>query len=132
MCQLHGERTKLENFISVKIICTTSLSNSFNFFFQGVTRMLLTKIPFYKDVILISFACEHCGYHNNEIQSGGKIEEKGIRIRLNVEDVEDLNRTIVKSDFTAITIPELEFEIPSGSQKGGKPPIIHHQQSFHK
>lgn len=81
--------------------------------------MLLTKIPFYKDVILISFECEHCGYHNNEIQSGGRVEEKGIRIRLKVENIDDLNRTLVKSDFTSISIPELEFEVPAGSQKGG-------------
>lgn len=84
-----------------------------------MTRMLLTKIPFYKDVILISFDCEHCGYQNNEIQSGGKVEEKGIRIRLRVENIDDLNRTLVKSDFTSIKIPELDFEIPARSQKGG-------------
>lgn len=81
--------------------------------------MLLTKIPFYKDVILISFECEHCGFKNNEIQSGNKVEERGIRIVINVKNVEDLNRTLVKSDFTSIKIPELEFEIPANSQNGG-------------
>ncbi|XP_065222269.1 zinc finger protein ZPR1 [Planococcus citri] len=85
---------------------------------NGMTRMLLTKIPFYKDVILMSFDCEHCGYQNNEIQSGGRVEEKGVRIRLKVENAEDLNRTLVKSDHTSVKIPELDFEIPSGSQKG--------------
>lgn len=81
--------------------------------------MLLTKIPFYKDVILISFECK-CGYRNNEIQSGDRIEEKGVRITLNVRTPEDLNRTVVKSDFTSIKIPELDFEIPANSQKGGQ------------
>ena len=88
--------------------------------FQGTTRLLLTKIPFYKDVILMSFECEHCGHQNNEIQSGGKVEEKGIRIKLKAETEDDLNRTLVKSDFTSVTIPELDFEIPANSQKGGK------------
>ncbi|KAK7602982.1 hypothetical protein V9T40_002981 [Parthenolecanium corni] len=85
---------------------------------NGVTRLLLTKIPFYKDVIIMSFKCEHCGYQNNEIQSGGRIEEKGIRINLHVQTMDDLNRVLVKSDFTSIKIPELDFEIPANSQKG--------------
>lgn len=67
----------------------------------------------------MSFKCEHCGYQNNEIQSGGRIEEKGIRINLHVQTMDDLNRVLVKSDFTSIKIPELDFEIPANSQKGG-------------
>ncbi|XP_034941331.1 zinc finger protein ZPR1 [Chelonus insularis] len=85
---------------------------------NGITRLLLTKIPHYKDVILMSFDCEHCGFQNNEIQSGGKIQDKGIRIQLNVTNESDLNRQVVKSDYTSIKIPELDFEIPSQSQKG--------------
>lgn len=85
---------------------------------QGITRLLLTKIPHYKDVVLMSFECEHCGYQNNEIQSGGKIAEKGIRITLQVATPRDLNRQVVKSDYTGIRIPHLDFEIPAQSQKG--------------
>lgn len=87
--------------------------------FQGITRMLLTKIPFYKEVVIISFDCADCGYSNNEIQSASRIEEKGIRITLSVENMEDLNRQVVKSDYTAIKLPVIDFEIPSQSQKGG-------------
>ncbi|KYN28845.1 PREDICTED: zinc finger protein ZPR1 [Trachymyrmex cornetzi] len=85
---------------------------------NGITRLLLTKIPHYKDVVLMSFECEHCGYQNNEIQSGGKIAEKGIKITLQVVMSQDLNRQVVKSDYTSIHIPHLDFEIPSQSQKG--------------
>lgn len=28
---------------------------------QGITRLLLTYIPYFKEVIVISFRCEHCG-----------------------------------------------------------------------
>lgn len=28
---------------------------------QGTTRLLLTKIPFFREVILMSFSCPHCG-----------------------------------------------------------------------
>ncbi|CAG9764821.1 unnamed protein product [Ceutorhynchus assimilis] len=86
---------------------------------NGYTRLLLTKIPFYKEVVLMSFHCEACGYQNNEIQSGSIIPEKGIKITLTVKDKRDLNRQLVKSDHTCVKIPELNFEIPSQSQKGG-------------
>lgn len=84
-----------------------------------MTKLLLTKIPFYKDVIIMSFNCEHCGCHNNELQSGGKIAERGIKISLNVKTPRDFNRQVVKSDYTSVKIPSLDFEIPSQSQKGG-------------
>lgn len=85
---------------------------------NGVTRLLLTKIPHYKDVVVMSFDCEHCGFQNNEIQNSGKIAEKGIRIKLQVKTSRDLNRQVVKSDYTSVKIPFLDFEIPSRSQKG--------------
>ncbi|CAG4970180.1 unnamed protein product [Colias eurytheme] len=85
---------------------------------NGMTRLLLTRIPHYKNVVLMSFSCEECGFENNEIQPGGAIAEFGIRWKLRVEDAADLNRQVVKSDFTRVYIPELEFEIPAQSQKG--------------
>lgn len=80
--------------------------------------MMLTKIPHYKEVVLMSFECEHCDYQNNEIQSGGRIAERGIKITLQVATQQDLNRLVVKSDYTSIHIPHLDFEIPAQSQKG--------------
>lgn len=70
--------------------------------------------------MLFSFCCDECGYQNNEIQSGGAIAEKGIKFKLSVEKEEDLNRKVVKSDYTSVKIVELDFEIPAQSQKGGK------------
>lgn len=80
--------------------------------------MLLTKIPFYKETILISFSCEHCGYENNEIQPAGEIEPNGCKIILEIKTPTDLNRRIVKSDRTSVKFIELDFEIPAQSQKG--------------
>ncbi|XP_056632608.1 zinc finger protein ZPR1 [Diorhabda sublineata] len=85
---------------------------------NGMTRLLLTKIPFFKELVLMSFTCEHCGYQNNEIQSGAPVADKGVRISLNVMTKKDLNRQVVKSDYTSVKIAELDFEIPSKSQKG--------------
>lgn len=85
---------------------------------NGITKLLLTKIPYYKDIVLMSFECEHCGFENNEIQRGGQIMEKGIRITVKVNGQVDLDRNVVKSDYTGIKIPCLDFEIPPRSQRG--------------
>lgn len=66
----------------------------------------------------MSFSCEHCGFENNEIQPGGEIEPNGCKITLRVTNESDLNRRIVKSDYTSVRFVELDFEIPAQSQKG--------------
>jgi zinc finger protein len=45
---------------------------------QGETRFMYTTIPMFKEVILSSFSCEHCGYKNTEVQFGGKLEKQGV------------------------------------------------------
>ncbi|XP_053948308.1 zinc finger protein ZPR1 [Anastrepha ludens] len=98
---------------------TTEIESAcMNCFRSGQTRLLLTKIPFFKEVVLMSFKCEHCGFESNEIQSASEIQKKGVRIELSVKNAEDLNRRVVRSDYTSVSIPEVELEIPSQSQKG--------------
>lgn len=53
---------------------------------SGLTRMILTKIPFFREVIVSSFECDACGWTNNEVQFGGAIQEKGCRYELKVRD----------------------------------------------
>jgi ZPR1 zinc-finger domain len=35
---------------------------------EGTTRMLMTKIPFFREVIISSFECESCSWSNNEVR----------------------------------------------------------------
>ena len=42
-----------------------------------VTRMHNTHIPFFKEVIIMSNACDVCGYRNSEIKPGGGFSEQG-------------------------------------------------------
>lgn len=67
----------------------------------------------------MSFSCDYCGFENNEIQSAGEVAPRGVKIKLMVESTSDLNRTIVKSDYSSVKFVELDFEIPSQSQKAG-------------
>ncbi|XP_041098397.1 zinc finger protein ZPR1 [Polyodon spathula] len=87
-------------------------------FQNGTTRLLLTKIPFFKEVIISSFTCDSCGGSNTEIQSAGKIQEKGVIYTLAVKTKQDMNREVIKSDSATTRIPELDFEIPPFTQKG--------------
>ncbi|XP_004712857.2 zinc finger protein ZPR1, partial [Echinops telfairi] len=80
--------------------------------------LLLTKIPFFREIIVSSFSCEHCNWTNTEIQSAGRIQDQGVRYTLTVRGQEDMNREVVKTDSATTRIPELDFEIPAFSQKG--------------
>ncbi|XP_026564848.1 zinc finger protein ZPR1 isoform X1 [Pseudonaja textilis] len=84
----------------------------------GATRLLLTRIPFFREVIVGSFACGSCGWSNAEIQSAGLIQARGVRYALAVRSRQDLDRSVVKTDCATAGVPELHFEIPAFSQKG--------------
>lgn len=81
---------------------------------QGITRLFLTKIPFFREVIVSSFTCEECGYKNAELQPGGRIQDRGVSYKLTVKEKSDINRQVVQTSYATIKIPCLEFEIPPG------------------
>ena len=85
---------------------------------KGTTRLLLTKIPFFKDIILMSFSCPHCGYKNTEIEQNEELPPKGIHFDLNVQTEKDMNRRVIKSNYATIKIPICGLEIPTTTQKG--------------
>ncbi|KPI89092.1 putative zinc-finger protein ZPR1 [Leptomonas seymouri] len=84
----------------------------------GTTRLMITQIPHFKEIIVSSFECPHCGERNNEVTFGGVFGPKRVRYELQVQNKADLDRQVVKSEFATITIPELELEIPPESQRG--------------
>lgn len=65
------------------------------------TRMFVTHIPFFGEVIVMSNSCDTCGYKNSEVKPGGGVSEKGHRISLQVCDIVDLNRDVIKSDSSS-------------------------------
>lgn len=79
---------------------------------DGVTRLLLTSIPFFKQIVLMSFECPHCHFKNSEIQPASEIQEKGSKYMLKIENSEDFNRQVVKSDSCTCKFVELDIEIP--------------------
>ncbi|KAG6910083.1 hypothetical protein DXG01_013135 [Tephrocybe rancida] len=86
---------------------------------QGVTRLMLTSIPYFREVIVMSFRCEHCGTSNNEIQSAGTIQdtvEEGTIYTARILARSDLDRQIVRSPSCEIIIPELDLTLPPTSR----------------
>lgn len=100
-----GEMTELES------MCPRCQEN-------GTTRLMITMIPHFREIIVSSFDCQHCGETNNEIQFGGAFGEKHVHYELQVRNSKDMNRQIVKSEHATINIPELELEVPPQTQKG--------------
>lgn len=80
---------------------------------MGTTRMLLTNIPYFREIIIMSFECPHCGFKNSEIQSAGSMQEKGSKYTLKIEEKSDLSRQVIKSDYCTCKFVELDIEIPA-------------------
>ncbi|EJU03797.1 zf-ZPR1-domain-containing protein [Dacryopinax primogenitus] len=74
--------------------------------------MLLTSIPYFREVIVMSFRCEHCGNQNNEIQSASTIRERGTVYTVKVLNQGDLDRQLVKAETATVMIPEFDLTIP--------------------
>ncbi|KAJ1338695.1 zinc finger protein [Microdochium nivale] len=81
---------------------------------NGMTRMLLTAIPYFREIIIMSFSCDHCGFSNNEIQAAGTIQPKGSNYLLRLTAMPDFERTVVKSDTAIVKFIELDLEVPAG------------------
>ncbi|XP_056399216.1 zinc finger protein ZPR1 isoform X2 [Hyla sarda] len=89
-----------------------------NCYKNGMTRLLLTKVPFFREIIVSSFNCDSCNWSNTEIQSAGRIQDQGVRYSLSVRSKRDVDREVVKTDYATMRIPEIDFEIPACTQKG--------------
>lgn len=106
------EETDDNGVVSLETLCVSCFKN-------GTTKLLLTSIPNFREVIIGSFECPHCGYRNREVQSGSALAETGgCRLVLSVVRPEDLNRQVVKAEYATISIPEVKLEIPPVTQRG--------------
>ncbi|WEW56886.1 nucleolar zinc-finger protein [Emydomyces testavorans] len=81
---------------------------------NGITRILLLRIPFFRDVLLESFECPHCFFKNNSIKAAGQIQEQGAMYTLEVESPQDFERQVVKSDSAIFRLETLGIEMPKG------------------
>jgi zinc finger protein len=62
----------------------------------------------------MSFSCDKCGFHNNEIQPAGTFQLKGAHYELRLTAMPDFERQVVKSDTATVKFIELDVEVPAG------------------
>ncbi|RMZ90687.1 hypothetical protein DV736_g2068, partial [Chaetothyriales sp. CBS 134916] len=79
---------------------------------NGITKILPIKIPHFKDVLLESFNCDKCGFHNRTVKDAGQIQEKGTKYRFRIETPQDFQRQVVRGDTGVLRIEDLELETP--------------------
>mmetsp|Transcript_129715 Transcript_129715/g.193083 ORF Transcript_129715/g.193083 Transcript_129715/m.193083 type:complete len:93 (+) Transcript_129715:311-589(+) len=80
--------------------------------------MCTTSIPYFKEIIVMAFTCDTCGYRNTEVKTGGEVGAKGRKIILKVTEDKDLMRDCFKSETCKVIIPEIDFEYTYGSSGG--------------
>ena len=85
---------------------------------QGESLTALTDIPHFKEVMIMAFTCDLCGYKNSEIKAGGAVPRMGTTVSLTVNGHQDLTRDVLKSDSAMVSIPELDLELQHGTLGG--------------
>ncbi|KIW98323.1 uncharacterized protein Z519_01907 [Cladophialophora bantiana CBS 173.52] len=79
---------------------------------EGITRILPIKIPYFKEILLESFSCDHCGWKNNTVKSAGQIQEKGTKFTFRLDNMADLQRQVVRADTGVFRVEDLGLEMP--------------------
>ena len=80
--------------------------------------MCTISIPYFKDVMIMSFICSHCNARTTEVKSGGEITPHGKIITLKSTSEVDLKRDLFKSETAGLSIPELDLELNCGTLGG--------------
>lgn len=77
--------------------------------------MCIATIPFFKEIIIMCFSCEFCGYKTTEIKQGGGLSEHATKITFKCLGERDLCRDVFKSDTCHFMIPEIDLELAPGT-----------------
>ncbi|KAJ9192109.1 hypothetical protein DTO166G4_7960 [Paecilomyces variotii] len=104
------ERDEDTGLVSVESLCMNCGEN-------GTTRLLLIRVPFFRDIILESFECPHCFFKDNSVKSAGQIQPQGTKYTLDVEDEADMQRQVIRSDTSIFKLETLGVEMPKGESQ---------------
>lgn len=80
--------------------------------------MMVTNIPHFKEIIIMTLYCQKCGFRSNEVKSSGRISKLATKITLTVKNENDLKREVIKSDSAGIEIPQLQLTLMEGGMGG--------------
>ncbi|XP_063901809.1 zinc finger protein ZPR1-like [Zophobas morio] len=105
--ETHASETDVEDIYELSSLCSNCRANV-------KINVQRVDIPHFKEVILMAMSCDQCGYRSTEVKAGGIIAEHGIKFILKVASAEDLNRDVIKSSFSTVSVPELQLERATG------------------
>ncbi|CAH8525678.1 unnamed protein product [Schistosoma margrebowiei] len=91
--------------LTIESLCTRCLQN-------GTTILMITKISYFKEVVVSSFSCPHCGYENRSLIPASQVQDKGQRITFKANNVKDMNRRVVIPVGSTVSIPEYDSSFP--------------------
>lgn len=83
-----------------------------------MNKMCKVTIPFVRDLLIMTFSCDHCGNRDTEVKGANGITPKGKMFVLNVTCEDDLKRDVFKSETASLRIPEIELEMCTGTLGG--------------
>lgn len=81
---------------------------------QGVTRLLLVRVPNFGELVVSSFMCSSCGASNRDLMPAASVRDRGVEWQLKVRTRADLDRQLVRSHAASICLPSIELELPAG------------------
>ncbi|KAI6120466.1 ZPR1 zinc-finger domain-containing protein [Pisolithus croceorrhizus] len=73
-------------------------------------------IPYFREVVVVSFWHEYCSAVNNEIQSASTLTDTGIQYTLNILRRADLDRRIIRPEACTVEVPDFELQLPAQGQ----------------
>ena len=62
----------------------------------GQMRTCQTSVPYFAELIIMSFKCEYCGAHSTDTKTNGEIKENCVVITLEASGPIDLKRDLFK------------------------------------
>ena len=71
------------------------------------------RIPFFREVLLESFSCDHCGHKNSSVKPAGAIQEKGSKFLFRLENEDDFQRQVVRTNSATFRVVDLDLETPA-------------------
>lgn len=79
--------------------------------------MCQTSVPYFTDLVIMSFKCEYCGAHSAETKNSGEVLAKASVLTLKVEQDIDLKRDLFKVYFLLFRVKHVQsiFQILSYS-----------------
>lgn len=71
--------------------------------------MCQTSVPYFTDLVIMSFKCEYCGAHSAETKNSGEVLARASVLTLKVEQDIDLKRDLFKVNIIVFRVKHVQL-----------------------